>query len=322
MEFKDYYKIIGVAEDASADEIKKAYRKLAREHHPDLNKDDGSAERFKEVGEAYEVLKDPAKREEYDQLRRYGARPGGEFRPPPGWQPRGDFGDGGSHGNADAAGFSDFFRSMFGERAAGPGAAGRARSGGVRFAIPGEDIHYRIRVGLEDSFHGASRTLTLQTHRFDEEGRVLPETRTLNVKIPKGVTDGQMIRLKGQGGAGFGGAPNGDLYLEVELGPHPLFSVEGRDVSLVLPVAPWEAGLGATVKVPTLGGPVSLAIKPGAQAGQRLRLAGRGLPGKPPGDQYVILKIVMPKVAGGEDEALLQRMREQMGFNPRETLGV
>ncbi len=324
MEFKDYYKIIGVAEDASTDEIKKAYRKLAREHHPDLNKGDGSAERFKEVGEAYEVLKDPAKRAEYDEIRKFGARQGGQFRPPPGWQPKAGFGDGG-HGDAGSADFSEFFHSMFGEGTAGPNrrhAGGRARSGGVRFAIPGEDIHYRIRVGLEDSFHGASRTLTLQTHRFDEEGHVLPETRTLNVKIPKGVTDGQMIRLRGQGGAGFGDAPNGDLYLEVELEPHPLFTVEGKDVSLVLPVAPWEAGLGATVKVPTLGGPVSLAIKPGAQAGQRLRLAGRGLPGKPPGDQYVVLKIVMPKVGGGEDEALLHKMREQMGFNPRETLGV
>ncbi len=188
--------------------------------------------------------------------------------------------------------------------------------------MQGEDIHYRIKVSLEDAYHGATRTLSLQTHRFDEQGHVRPETKTLSVKIPKGVTEGQKIRLKGQGGPGFGGGPNGDLYMEVELEPHPLFTVDGKDVSLVLPVAPWEAALGATVKVPTLGGPVSLAIKPGAQSGQKLRLGGRGLPGKPDGSEYVVLKIVMPKVASDADRALLEKMREQMPFNPRETLGV
>lgn len=321
MKFIDYYKVLGVDENADAAAIKKAYRRLARKYHPDVSKEADAEEQFKKVSEAYEVLHDAERRAEYDQLRRFGARPGEEFRPPPGWQARGGSGDRG-FSDAEAAGFSEFFRSMFGERAAGPGPAGRTRAGGVRFAIPGEDIHYRIRVTLEDSYHGASRALTLQTHRFDDEGHVLPETRTLNVKIPKGVTDGQRIRLKGQGGAGFGGAPDGDLYMEVELEPHGLYTVEGKDLSLVLPVAPWEAGLGATVKVPTLGGPVNLAIKPGAQSGQKLRLAGRGLPGKPPGDQYVVLKIVMPRLAGAADRELLEKMREQMSFNPRETLGV
>ncbi|HRY23875.1 MAG: DnaJ domain-containing protein [Geminicoccaceae bacterium] len=320
MQLKDYYKIIGVAEDATADDIKKAYRKLAREHHPDLNKGDGSADRFKEVGEAYEVLKDPAKRKEYDEIRKYGRRQGEAFRPPPGQ------GAGPAGGGFDEADLEDFLQSIFRQRPAGNGAGGRAGGragpGGARFAIPGEDIHYRIGVTLEESYKGATRSLALQTHRFDEAGHVLPDTRTLNVRIPKGVVEGQRIRLKGQGGAGFGGAPNGDLYLEVELLPHPRFTVDGRDVSLALPVAPWEAGLGATVKVPTLGGPVSLAIKPGAQSGQRLRLAGRGLPGKPPGDQYVVLKIVMPKVAGDADRALLEQMQEQMSFDPRATLGV
>jgi curved DNA-binding protein len=320
MQFKDYYKIIGVAENATADEIKKAYRKLAREHHPDLNKDESATDKFKEIGEAYEVLKDPAKREEYDQLRKYGARQGEEFRPPPGWHSKAGFSDGG-YTEADAAGFSDFFESLFGHRAAGP-AGGRARPGAARFALQGEDIHYRIKVTLDEAYHGATRTLSLQTHRFDEQGHVRPETKTLSVKIPKGVTEGQKIRLKAQGGPGFGGGPNGDLYMEVELEPHPLFTVDGKDVSLVLPIAPWEAALGATVKVPTLGGPVNLSIKPGAQSGQKHRLAGRGLPGKPDGSQYVVLKIVMPKVAGDADRALLEKMREQMAFDPRETLGV
>lgn len=320
MQLKDYYAILGVAETATADDIKKAYRKLAREHHPDLNKGEGAADRFKEVGEAYEVLKDAEKRKEYDEIREHGSRQGEAFRPPPG-QGAGPAGDG-----FDEADLEDFLQSIFGQRAAGAGAGeggrGRTRPGAARFAIPGEDIHYRIGVTLEESYHGGTRSLALQTHRFDEAGHVLPDTRNLNVKIPKGVVDGQKIRLKGQGGAGFGGAPDGDLYLEVELLPHDRFTVEGRDVSLVLPVAPWEAGLGATVKVPTLGGPVNLAIKPGAQSGQRLRLAGRGLPGPTPGDQYVVLKIVMPKAATDADRALLEQMREQMSFDPRATLGV
>ncbi len=326
MQFKDYYKVIGVAEDASADEIKKAYRKLARQHHPDLSKDEGATERFKELGEAYEVLKDPAKREEYDQIRNYGAAEGEEFRPPPDWRSNADFG-GGGYTEADAAGFSDFFQSLFGQRAAGS-AHGRHEPGAARFALRGEDIHYRIAVTLEESYHGATRAISLQSHRIDEQGRVLPDIKKLNVKIPMGVTQGRRIRLKGQGGAGIGGAANGDLYLEVDIRPHALFSVDGADVSLVLPIAPWEAALGSTVKVPTLSGSVSLTIKPGAQAGQKLRLSGRGLPGKVngdqkvSGDQYVLLKIVMPKVVSEEDRALMAKMREQMPFNPRETLGV
>jgi curved DNA-binding protein len=320
MKFKDYYKTMGVPEDASADEIKKAYRKFARKHHPDLNKDETTGDKFKELGEAYEVLKDPAKREEYDQLRKYGAGADEEFAPPPGWQSGADF-SGGGYTTADAAEFSDFFETLFGRRAARKTYAG-AGTGGAPFAIRGEDIHYRIPVTLEESYKGSTRGISLQTHRFDDDGRASPETKTLNVKIPKGVTQGQRIRLRGQGGAGFGGAPNGDLYMEVELEPHALFSVDGRDVTLVLPAAPWEAALGATVKVPTLGGTVNLTIPPGAQSGQKLRLKGRGLPGSVNGDQYVVLKIVLPPVDSAEDRALMERMRQQMPFNPRETLGV
>jgi len=320
MKFKDYYETMGVPEDASADEIKKAYRKLARKHHPDLNNDERAADRFKELGEAYEVLKDPAKREEYDQLRKYGASAGEEFTPPPGWQSGTDF-SGGGYTTADAAEFSDFFENLYGQRTARQTRAG-AGPGRAPFAFPGEDIHYRIPVTLEESYTGSSRSISLQIHRFGDDGRVVPETKTLNVKIPKGVIQGQKIRLRGQGGAGFGGAPNGDLYMEVELEPHKVFSVEGTNVTLVLPVAPWEAALGASVKVPTLGGAVNLTIPPGAHSGQKLRLKGRGLPGSVDGDQYVVLQIVLPPVDSDEDRALMETMREQMPFNPRETLGV
>lgn len=326
MQFKDYYKIMGVSEDASADDIKKAYRSLARKHHPDLNKDKDTGEKFKELGEAYEVLKDPAKREEYDQLRKYGASTGGEFKPPPGWQSGADFSDGGFT-TADTADFSDFFDSIFRHGTArksyssGGGGTGK-RPGGATFAVRGEDAHYRISVTLEEAYEGSTRAISLQTHRYDGEGRVVPETKTLNVKIPKGVTQGQNIRLRGQGGAGFGGAPNGDLYMEVDLQPHAMFTVEGRDVTLVLPVAPWEAALGASVKVPTLGGAVNLTIPPNAQSGRKMRLKGRGLPGKPPGDQYVLLQIMLPPVENEEDRALMEKMGKQMAFNPRAKLGA
>lgn len=320
MKFKDYYQIMGVPEGASADEIKKAYRKLARKHHPDLNKDDDASDRFKELAEAYEVLKDPTKREEYDQLRKYGATSGEEFKPPPGWQSGADFG-GGGYTEADAANFSDFFETLYGQRSARKSYAG-AGAGKASFVFPGEDIHYRIPVTLEESYNGSTRSISLQVHRFGDDGRVVPETKTLNVKIPKGVIQGQKIRLQGQGGSGFGGAPNGDLYMEVELEPDARFSVEDRDVTLVLPVAPWEAALGASVQVPTLGGTVNLTIPQGAQAGQKLRLKGRGLPGKVNGDQYVVLKIMLPPVKNNEDRALMETMRQQMPFNPREALGV
>lgn len=324
MEFKDYYKIMGVTESASADDIKKAYRALARKHHPDLNKDKDTGDKFKELGEAYEVLKDPAKREEYDQLRKYGASAGGEFKPPPGWQSRADFSDGGFT-TADAAEFSDFFETLFGHRAARKAHAGAGRGagpGGAPFAMRGEDVHYRIPVTLGEAHDGSTRAISLQTHRYDPDGRIVPETKTLNVKIPKGVVEGQKIRLRGQGGAGFGGGPNGELYLEVTLEPHASFTVDGRDITLVLPVAPWEAALGASVKVPTLGGAVNLTIPPNSQSGKKLRLKGRGLPGSPPGDQYVLLQIVLPPVNSADDRGLMEKMRQQMPFNPREPLGV
>ena len=324
MKFIDYYKVMGVDEKATTDEIKRAYRKLARKYHPDVSKEPDAEEKFKRVGEAYEVLKDPEKRAEYDQLRKYGAVGGEEFTPPPGWESRAGFGEGGFTAG-DAGGFSDFFEQIFGgaARRGGGGFGGfeGARRGGG-FAMRGEDLHYRMEVTLEEAYRGTSRAISLQTQEVDGKGNVRPKTKTLNVKIPPGVTDGQKIRLKGQGGPGIGGAPNGDLYLEILIAPHSRYMVEGKDVTLVLPVAPWEAALGATVKVPTLGGPVNLTIPPNARSGQKLRLKGRGLPGKPPGDQYVVLQIVLPEAKTAEQKAMFEEMRKKIPFNPRAHLGV
>jgi curved DNA-binding protein len=313
MKFIDYYKVMGVAEDASADDIKKAYRRLARKYHPDVSKERNAEAKFKELGEAYEVLKDPDKRAEYDNLRKYGAFHGEEFTPPPGWRSRADFG-GGGFTEADIRHFSDFFESIFG---GGPrGGGGR----GPRFAMRGEDAHYRLAITLEDAYAGATRAISLPTHRFDDRGRALADTRTLQVKIPKGVTHGQRIRLKGQGNPGAGGAPDGDLYLQVEIAPHQRFVLDRRDVTLVLPITPWEAALGASVHVPTLGGTVKLTIPPGSQSGQKFRLKGRGLPGKPPGDEFVVLQIVVPEPRTERDREVFRQMQKQMDFDPRARL--
>src|SRR5690625_1906709 len=282
MKFRDYYEVLGVAREASQDEIRRAYRKAARRYHPDVSTEKDAEERFKEVGEAYEVLKDPEKRQAYD---RFGKdwQQGQDFRPPPDWEQ--DFGFAGG-GYAHQDDFSDFFESLFGR------GAGRGRGG---FRTRGEDQVVRISLSLEDAYRGVTRTLTLSATEIDRSGQVRPRPRTLNVRIPAGVTDGQRIRLKGQGSPGLGGGPAGDLFLEVSLAPHPHFHADGRDVLLELPVTPWEAALGATVSVPTLGGVVDLRIPAGSQSGRKLRLKGRGLPGEPPGDQYTELRIVTPK---------------------------
>ncbi len=312
MEFKDYYETMGVARDAKPDEIKRSYRRLARKFHPDVSKEPDAEERFKEVQEAYEVLKDPEKREAYD---RFGAdwKAGQEFRPPPDWGADVGFTGG---GYTDAGEFSDFFEALF-------GSAGHRRSGGgyTHLRMKGEDIHARVEITLEDAFLGATRTLSLALPELDEEGRLATRPHTLNVRIPKGVVPGQRIRLGGQGGPGLGGAAAGDLYLEVAFEPHRLFEVVGRDVYLDLPVAPWEAALGETVTTPTLAGNVELKVPPGSQTGTRLRLKGRGLPGKPAGDQYVVLEIHTPKAETGGERALYERMKQEMAFDPRAGLG-
>jgi curved DNA-binding protein len=293
MEYKDYYKTLGVARDASADDIKRAYRKLARKYHPDVSKEPNAENRFKDVAEAYEVLKDADKRAAYDQL---GSnwQAGQGFTPPPGWGSGFEFRSG-----AGGGGFSDFFDSLFGR--------GFGDERGPRRPAGRDDQHAQIRITLEDAFHGSTRTVNLS----QADGR----TRTLEVRIPKGVRAGQRIRLAGQGGHGA------DLYLEIDFAPHRLYRLEGADLYLDLPVTPWEAALGATVKVPTLGGPVELTIPAGSQSGDRLRLRGRGLPAKPtPGDQYVVLKLVTPPARTEAARELYRRLATELPFDPRQDL--
>lgn len=329
MEYKDYYKVMGVERDASQEEIKRAYRKLARKYHPDVSKEPDAEQRFQDVQEAYEVLKDPEKRTAYDQL---GAnwREGQDFRPPPGWEGQGPggFRYSGNVSEEDARAFSEFFEELFGggrrhgHAGGGPGFGGFGAEfggGGARgfgegaFHGRGQDHVARIEVPLQVAFSGGQQRITLPA----QDGK---EPRSLNVRIPAGVTDGQNIRLGGQGGAGVGKGGSGDLYLEVRLKPHPVFRVDGRDVHVDLPVAPWEAALGATVNVPTLGGEVETRIRPGARSGQRMRLKGRGLPGTPAGDQYLHLQVVAPQPKDEDERKLYERMRDQMDMDPRADL--
>jgi curved DNA-binding protein len=314
MKYQDYYQTLGVARDASAEDIKKAYRRLARKYHPDVSKEARAEERFKEVAEAYEVLRDPEKRAAYDQL---GSnwRAGQEFRPPPGWR-AGPAGPGGQPFGAGFGGreFSDFFESLFSNLGGGIGPG----FGGTRgFQSPGQSQTVALDISLEEAYHGGARSLQLQLPERDASGRQVARTRTLNVRIPAGVATGQKIRLAGQGGAGVGGGPSGDLYLEVTIQPHPLYQVKGRDITLEVPLAPWEAALGCKIDVPTLGGPVTLSIPANARNGQQLRLRGRGLPGQPPGDQFAVLRIVNPPADTEPARELFQRMARELSFDPR-----
>ena len=313
MRYKDYYKVMGIARDASQDDIKRAYRKLARKYHPDVSKEKDAEEKFKELQEAHEVLKDPAKRAAYDQL---GAdwRPGQDFRPPPDWGQGFEFSRG-RRGAADAGDFSDFFAELFGERSPFGGAGGPARHGRTR-ASAGQDHVARVDIDLEDAYRGATRDIELRSPEVTADGHVVVKPRTLRVTIPAGVVEGQQIRLAGQGSPGVGGGPPGNLLLEVAFRPHPRFRVEGRDVTLTLPVAPWEAMLGETVAVPTLGGPVDMKLPAAARGGQRLRLRGRGLPGPTPGDQYVVLEIVLPPDSPRARQ-LFEQMKRELPFDPR-----
>ncbi len=298
MEYKDYYKILGVPRDASQDDIKKAYRKLARKYHPDVSKEANAEDKFKELGEAYEVLKDAQKRAQYDQ---FGSnyRHGQSFNPPPGWDDNmGGFGGGN---------FSSFFENMFGGMGGMGGNAGR----GEQFFAKGEDVNAKITVSLEDAFNGATKTIR-RPSGATQDG-------TINVKIPAGIASGKKIRLSGQGKAGMG-SKAGDLYLEVQIAPHKHYRLEGKDIFLDLPVAPWEAALGAKVTVPTLAGKINLTIPAGARSGQKMRLKGRGLPGKEPGDEFVVLQIMTPTADSDKAKKLYMQMAEEMPFNPRETL--
>lgn len=315
MDFKDYYQTLGVERSASQDEIKRAYRKSARKYHPDVSKEPKAEEKFKEVQEAYEVLKDAEKRAAYDQL---GAnwKSGQEFRPPPDWGQ--GFERTQRFGADDAAGFSDFFSSLFGARSPFGGAGGTRE-----YAASGQDHVARIDISLEDAYRGGAQTIELKSPELSADGHVVVKPRTLRVTIPAGVTEGQQIRLAGQGSPGVGGGRTGDLYLEIGFRAHPLFVAEGRNVTLTLPLAPWEAALGAVVQAPTLGGPVELRIPANAKTGQKLRLKGRGLPGPggAAGDQYVALKIVLPPGDSPRARALYEQMKTELAFDPRAELG-
>jgi curved DNA-binding protein len=311
MEFKDYYSTLGVSRDAKEDEIKRSYRKLARKYHPDVSKEANAEEKFKEVQEAYEVLKDPKKRSAYNQLGSQW-KSGQDFRPPPNWQGNAGF-DPGAFDEEELGGFSDFFSSIFGR---GGQQQGRTRQ--RAYQQRGRDEHAKIAISLEEAFRGGEKNIHLQVPEMDAHGRVHHQNRTLKITIPSGVLSGQQLRLGKQGAPGSGGGPAGDLYLELEVQPHRWFTLQDRDVYLTLPVTPWEAALGAKITIPTLGGSVDMKIAPNSQAGHKLRLKGRGLPGKPSGgDQYVLLQIVTPPANTEAQRALYEKMAQEMPFNPR-----
>ncbi len=313
MEFRDYYSVLGADRSASAEEIKRAYRKLARKYHPDVSKAADAELRMKEVNEAYAVLSDPERRAAYDRLgREYQA--GQEFRPPPDWDAgfeftRGGFGAGPGPGSGD---FSDFFSSLFG---------GVGREPHAHFRQRGEDHHAKVVVDLDDAYHGATREITLRAPQFDASGHVALRERRLKVQIPRGIRDGQHIRLAGQGMPGSGGGATGDLYLEVHFRPHARYRVDGRDVFETVPIAPWEAALGAEINVPTPSGNVAVKVPPGSQTGRKLRLKGRGIPGEPAGDLYLVLEVVLPPADSPRARQLYETMARELAFDPRKGLG-
>ncbi len=308
MKYKDYYAILGVARDAAEADIKKAYRKLARKYHPDVSKEPGAEERFKDVGEAYETLRDKEKRAAYDALGRH--RPGQDFRPPPDWAQH--FGAGGAEdlGGID---LSDLFASL-------GGGFGRARGfRGRDMRIQGEDFEVTVHLGLSEAARGTEVALELAMREMTSDGRIVRTPRTVRARIPKGVTDGEKLRLPGKGGPGANGGPSGDLYLNIALHPHPLFRPSGHDLYLEVPVTPWEAALGAQIEIPTLEGRLSLKIPAGSKAGQKLRVAGKGLP-RPhggAGDLYAVLGIQVPGTLSAREKELFEQLRAASGFDPR-----
>lgn len=312
MDFKDYYKILGVAETADAKAIKAAYRKLARQYHPDMNSAPGAEEKFKEAAEAYEVLKDPQRRAEFDELRRYGQQSSQGFRPPPGWQ---SFHASSASSDND---FSDFFNSFFADR--GSPFAGMRRSRGA--SLRGQDIEIEMPVLLEETLLDTTKSVEYYVVSQEPGQGTSNIKKHLNVKIPKGVTEGERIRLKHQGHPGVNQGEAGDLYLHIRLVPHPLFDVQGHNLTMTLPIAPWEAALGAKVTVPTLKGKISITIAPNSQTGQTLRIKGRGLRGKVvSGDLFVILKVVMPSNHNSRMQALWRELADAAHFDPRPEWG-
>ena len=313
MKYKDYYAILGVARDASSDDIKRAYRKLARKYHPDVSKEANAEERFKEVGEAYETLKDPEKRAAYDQLGQH--RPGEEIRPPPDWGEAfggSPFGSGG--GGFEDIDLGDLFAGLAGRRA-------RARDPNA--PIPGRDIEAQIRIPFEQAYQGAELDLTLTDVELGDDGRMRRVPRRVRVRIPPGVIDGQVLRVPARGGKGQRGGPDGDLYLDIQVEPHPLFRADGLDLHLDLPLAPWEAVLGTTIEIPTPGGRVSLKVPAGTRGRQKLRLTGRGMRRSDgtQGDLYAVVEIAVPGHADERDKASWQQLAQASTFDPRAHFG-
>jgi curved DNA-binding protein len=309
MDYKDYYKTLNVKKDVDAATLKKTYRRLARKYHPDVSKEANAEEKFKEVKEAYEVLKDPEKRKAYDSM---GAnwKQGQGFERPPGWEfQQQQQQRHAQNANFDGSDFSDFFENLFGQR----------RQAQPR-ATRGQDQHTKITVSLQEAFNGGTRQIGLKQPEMMANGQVRHIQRTLNIKIPKGVTQGQQIRLKGQGSDGTGGGPKGNLYLEIHITTQKPYTIDGKNVLLTLPITPWEAVLGAKVSVPTMAGTVEMNIPAGSASGKKMRLKGRGLPGKIPGDQYITLQIVMPEIKTDDDKQLFETMKAQIDFDPRSTL--
>ncbi|MEX5747441.1 DnaJ C-terminal domain-containing protein [Massilia sp. X63] len=310
MEYKDYYKTLGLEKNASPEEIKKAYRKLVRQYHPDLSKHENATEKTKEINEAYGVLGDAEKRAAYDDLGRRGQQTREGFRPPPDWASQYDF---------SGAGTEDVFADLF----AHMGRRGRAGAGpGAGFQMRGEDIHAAITIDLPDAYTGATRNIGLRVPVQHAQGHVAMQEKTLSVNIPKGVTPGQQLRLGGQGQPGIGGGPAGDLYLEIQYREDPRYRVDGANVYQTVPVTPWEAALGARISVPTPSGTVEVAVPAGSQAGRKLRLKGRGIPAATPGDLYLILEVALPPANSPRAKELYEQMAREMSFNPRNNMGA
>lgn len=287
MKFRDYYEILGVERNATQDDIKRAYRKLARKYHPDVSKEPDAEARFKELGEANEVLRDPEKRAAYDRM---GSnwRAGQDFQPPPGWDAGFEFS--GREGAAGESDYSDFFEALFGRRAG----RGHASQRGRTMHRQGQDRHAKVLIDLADTYRGGRRSIRLAVPEIDDAGHVVTRERELDVTIPRGIRAGQHLRLSGQGGPGVGGGPAGDLYLEIVFREDPRFRVDSRDIYADLPLTPWQAALGATVAVQTPEGQVELSVPPGSSGGRKLRLRGKGIPAQPPGDLYAVVSIVVP----------------------------
>lgn len=312
MQFRDYYETLGVPRTATADEIKKAFRRLARKYHPDVSKEPDAEQRMQEINEANTVLSDPEKRAAYDHLGQ-SVHSERDFQPPPDWDAGFEFSSKGFSPD-EMAGFSDFFAEFFGRMGADAHGS-ETRSG---FSGRGQDHHSKVLLDLEDSLSGAIRQFSLRIPQLNPNGHLAFTTRTLNVRIPKGVRPGQIIRLAGQGAPGAGGAQAGDLLLEVAFRPHRDFRVDGGNLHMSLPVTPWEAALGAVVAVAVPGGGLKVRIPPGAQAGRQLRVRGRGLPGNPPGDLLLDIQVVLPPANTENARQLYETMARELAFDPRQ----